>query len=235
MIVVGSGGAILFVNRQAELVFGYTRAELLGQPIEMLVPERYRAVHQAHRAAFARAPRARAMGSGMALRARRKNSVEFDAEISLSPIEKSDGTQVIVAVRDVTERKRLEELTRLREDLIRRVAVREDAGAGQDERPPPIFRWRDLELDPFRRRVYVAGTELSLRRLEYRLLATFLEYPQKIFTRAELLYLVWGLVTDPKGKRTVDTHVRRLRERLGEHGNAIETVHGVGYRLREIE
>jgi DNA-binding response OmpR family regulator len=86
--------------------------------------------------------------------------------------------------------------------------------------------------DPLRRHVSVGGTTLSLRRLVYRLIATFLEYPETTFTRDELLHLVWGLASDRKKKRTVDTHVRRLRERLGEHARAIETVHGVGYRLR---
>jgi PAS domain S-box-containing protein len=233
IIVVGAEGAIRFVNRQAERIFGYARSELLGQSIEMLIPERYRETHRLHRAAFANTPRVRAMGAGTALRALRKNTAEFDAEISLSPIATADGARVILAIRDVTERKRIEQLTRLREDLFRRVALRAEGSADDPERPQAILRWQDLELDPFRRSVHVGGTELRLRQLEYRLIATFLEYPKRIFTRDELLYLVWGLAHDHKGKRTVDTHVHRLRERLGEYGHAIETVHGVGYRLRE--
>ncbi|MGO8999223.1 MAG: winged helix-turn-helix domain-containing protein, partial [Polyangiaceae bacterium] len=226
---------IVLVNRQAERVFGYTRAELLGQPMEILVPKRFREAHVAHRGGFTNAPRVRPMGAGMALLALRKNTTEFPAEISLSPVETPDGTRVIVAIRDVTERKRIEELTRLREDLMRRAAVR-----GQPESEPPtqgprILRWQDLELDPLRRRVFAGGAELNLRRLEYRLLATLLEYPQRIFTRDELLYIVWGRVHEDKRKRTVDTHVGRLRDRLGDRGDAIETVHGMGYRLRAVK
>ena len=235
MIVVASDGLIVLVNRQAERIFGYTRAELLGQPMEMLVPERYREVHRTHRGVFTSAPRVRAMGAGMALLALRKNSAEFNAEISLSPIETAEGMRVIVAIRDVTDRKRIEELTRLREDLMRRAAVRGQGDSEPPEQPSKILRWQDLELDPFRRRVFLGGTELSLRRLEYRLVATFLEYPQRIFTRDELLYIVWGRVREDNRKRTVDTHVRRLRERLGARGDAIETVHGMGYRLREVK
>jgi PAS domain S-box-containing protein len=232
MLVVGNDGKILLVNRQAERIFGYSRGELLGQALEMLVPERFRAAHKEHRAAYGAAPRLRAMGAGVALRAVRKNTSEFDAEISLSPVESPDGDRVIVAIRDVTDRKRLEDLTRLREDLMRRVASRGGADGDIDAPQGRVLKWRALELDPVQRRVFVSGGEVRLRRLEYRLIATFLEYPKRVFTRDELLFIVWGLVREAGVKRTVDTHVRRLRERLGEHGDAIETVHGVGYRLR---
>jgi PAS domain S-box-containing protein len=237
LMVVGTGGTILFVNRQAERIFGYARAELLGQAAETLVPERYREAHRAHRTAFSNEPGARSMGPGMTFRALRKNTSEFDAEISLSSVESPEGTRVIVAVRDVSERMRQEQMrqeqfARLREGLVRRMAQRQRTNGDASDGSKRVFRWRALELDPIRRHVSLAGNTLSLRRLEYRLIATFLEYPETTFTRDELLNLVWGLAADRKKKRTVDTHVRRLRERLGEHARAIETVHGVGYRLR---
>lgn len=231
MLVVASDGVILHVNRQAEHVFGYARDELLGQPMEILVPRRHREAHRSHRASFAKAPRVRTMGSGLALRAVRKNSAEFDAEISLSPVETADGARVVVAVRDVTGRKRIEELGRVRDELLRRVAER---GAGDTSGPARILRWHNLELDVSKRRVFVEGAEVRLRRLEYKLIATFLEHPERVFSRDELLYIVWGVSDGAERKRTVDTHVRRLRERLGARGDAIETVHGVGYRLREL-
>jgi DNA-binding response OmpR family regulator len=68
--------------------------------------------------------------------------------------------------------------------------------------------------------------------LEYKLIATFLEHPGVVFSRADLLEEVWGMKPDTH-TRTVDTHVRRLRERLGSYGEAIETVQGFGYRLRD--
>jgi two-component system phosphate regulon response regulator PhoB len=85
-------------------------------------------------------------------------------------------------------------------------------------------------VDPVRHRVYADGQELTLRPLEFKLVATFLENPGIVLTRAKLLEEVWGITVE-MNTRTVDTHIRRLRERLGDYGNAIETVHGFGYRL----
>ena len=76
------------------------------------------------------------------------------------------------------------------------------------------------------------GAELGLRPLEYRLLAIFLEHPGRVFSRTDLLQEVWG-ISPETNTRTVDTHIRRLRERLGAYSEAIETVHGFGYRLRD--
>jgi two-component system phosphate regulon response regulator PhoB len=99
------------------------------------------------------------------------------------------------------------------------------------------LRWRGIELDPTRHRVTMDGqagpaTELALRPLEYKLLAIFIEHPGKVFSRNDLLQEVWGISPDTN-TRTVDTHIRRLRERLGAYSEAIETVHGFGYRLRD--
>jgi len=240
IMVVGDGGTILFVNRQVERIFGYARAELLGQTVDRLVPARYRDAHRTRRTAFSTEPGPRATQAGMTFRALRKNTSEFDAEISVSSVESPEGTRVIVVLRDVSERTRQEQMrqeqfARLREGLLRRMALRQRTNADVPDGPAGVFRWRALELDPIRRHVSIAGITLNLRRLEYRLIATFLEHPETVFTRDELLHLVWGLASDRKQKRTVDTHVRRLRERLGEHARAIETVHGVGYRLRASE
>jgi two-component system, OmpR family, phosphate regulon response regulator PhoB len=92
--------------------------------------------------------------------------------------------------------------------------------------------WKGLEIDPARHRVTLDGAELALRPLEYKLLAIFLEHPGKVYSRTDLLSEVWG-ISPETNTRTVDTHVRRLRERLGAYSEAIETVHGFGYRLRE--
>jgi two-component system phosphate regulon response regulator PhoB len=94
------------------------------------------------------------------------------------------------------------------------------------------LRWKGLEIDPARHRVVVDGAELTLRPLEYKLLSIFIEHPGRVLSRTELLQEVWG-VSPETNTRTVDTHIRRLRERLGAYSEAIETVHGFGYRLRE--
>lgn len=92
------------------------------------------------------------------------------------------------------------------------------------------LKWRGLEIDPVRHRVTIDGGELTLRPLEYKLLAIFIEHPGRVFSRTELLQEVWG-ISPETNTRTVDTHIRRLRERLGAYSEAIETVHGFGYRL----
>jgi protein-histidine pros-kinase len=106
VLIVNAKGEIVLVNSQTERVFGYARAELQGQPIEMLVPERFRARHPGHRHGYVSAPLTRPMGAGLNLFAVRKDGTEFAAEISLSPIETPEGTLVAAAIRDVTERRR---------------------------------------------------------------------------------------------------------------------------------
>src|SRR4051812_49748659 len=87
MVMIDSTGVIVMVNAQAERVFGYSRTELLGQPIEILVPPRYRGHHPGLREAFQRTPQARPMGAGRELYALRKDGSEFPVEIGLNPIE----------------------------------------------------------------------------------------------------------------------------------------------------
>jgi two-component system phosphate regulon response regulator PhoB len=112
--------------------------------------------------------------------------------------------------------------------LLRRATERADARATPET--GTRLRWRDLEIDVLHHRVYVAGKEVLLRPLEFRLATTFLENPGVVLTRTRLLDQVWGIFED-RGTRTVDAHVQRLRQKLGAQGEAIETVHGFGYRL----
>jgi two-component system phosphate regulon response regulator PhoB len=109
--------------------------------------------------------------------------------------------------------------------------VRELRHARRGPRAGRLLEWGGLSVDAARQQVFIDGGEVTLRPLEYKLLALFMEHPQRIFSRAALLEEIWGITGDAQ-TRTVDTHVRRLRERLASYGDAIETVHGLGYRLR---
>jgi PAS domain S-box-containing protein len=108
MLVVGDQGEILLVNRQVEELFGYTRGELLGQPVEVLIPEGARPAHLAHRARYRADPTTRPMGAGLQLRGLRKDGTEFPVEISLSPFATEHGPRVVAAVRDITDRLAME-------------------------------------------------------------------------------------------------------------------------------
>src|SRR6478609_2044762 len=108
MVVVNDGGTIELVNLQTERLFGYPRAELLGQPIELLIPERFHAAHVGHRTGFIHAPKIRPMGSGLELFGRRKDGSAFPIEISLSPVTTETGVWISSAIRDVSERQRAE-------------------------------------------------------------------------------------------------------------------------------
>lgn len=123
MVIVDASGLIQLVNAQAERLFGNSRAEMIGQPIEMLMPPRYHGSHLKHRERYSQSSRARAMGAGLELYGLRKDGTEFPVEISLSPLESAGGTLVSSAIRDVTDRRRAEEnVQRLNSELSRKVA-----------------------------------------------------------------------------------------------------------------
>ncbi|HVW31175.1 MAG TPA: EAL domain-containing protein, partial [Acidimicrobiia bacterium] len=105
MVIVGPDGRLLLVNRQTERLFGYRRDELLGQPVEVLLPEGVMERHRAHRQAYIADPRPRPMGSGMELFARRKDGSEIAVEVSLGPLHTDEGTVVSAAIRDITTRR----------------------------------------------------------------------------------------------------------------------------------
>lgn len=119
-VVVDVDGKIVWINRAAEVIFGWSRAELVGSPVERLLPERFAAAHLGHRQRFAAAPSVRPMGLGLSLVGRRRDGSEFPLEISLGPMQTSHGPLALATVRDITDRQRTQEALRLSEDRLRR-------------------------------------------------------------------------------------------------------------------
>jgi PAS domain S-box-containing protein len=142
VVVVDAQGHILLVNARAEKLFGYGRDELIGQCVELLVPERFRGEHPAHRAGFHAAPAARAMDAGRELFARRKDGTEFPVEIGISPIQSPEGMLVLSVIVDISARKQAEaEVRQHREELahLSRVAIMgEMAGSLAHELNQPL-------------------------------------------------------------------------------------------------
>src|SRR5262245_28750656 len=118
IVLIDRAGRIALVNAAAERMFDYARADLLGQPLEVLLPERARDGHVGHRAEYFVEPRVRPMGIGLDLAGRRRDGSEFPVEISLSHVPSAEGGVAIAFITDITERKRIEaQLQRQREVL----------------------------------------------------------------------------------------------------------------------
>lgn len=149
-VMANGAGEIVYVNGETERMFGYDRTELCGQPIEILLPERYRAHHVQVRNAYQLAPDMRAMGQGRDLAGRRKDGSEFPVEVGLSPIQMADGVYILATIVDVTERKAAQQ-------ALEQYAQRLEALNNN-------LKVRNRELDEF---TYVASHDLQepLRKL----------------------------------------------------------------------
>jgi PAS domain S-box-containing protein len=119
IVITNAAGCIANVNSQVERIFGYSRDELIDQPVEILIPDRFRQVHPSHRRAYGANPQLRPMGIGLELFARRKDGTEFPVDIMLSPVESGEETLVLCVVRDVSEKKRAERALRQSEQELR--------------------------------------------------------------------------------------------------------------------
>jgi PAS domain S-box-containing protein len=143
MIVSDRYGDILLVNAETERMFGYARGELLGQPIDMLVPERFRGHHAGHRGSYTAQPRTRAMGEGRKLSGLRKDGSEFPVEISLSPIELPEGILITTAIRDISARLAAEAASRLTEERHRMAVEVAEMGTWTMDLASRDITWSD--------------------------------------------------------------------------------------------
>jgi len=117
ILLINEAGIIVSVNRKTEEMFGYSREDVLGRPLEMLLPERFRSPHADHRAAYFRDPHVRPMGQGLNLLARRRDGTDFPVEISLSYVRTDEGMQALAFVTDITRRRAMERAARQAERL----------------------------------------------------------------------------------------------------------------------
>lgn len=146
IIIANDKGRIVLANQQAENLFGYKREELMGQLLEILLPERYRAAHPGQRASFMSAPSARPMGSGRDLYARRKDGTEIPVEIGLNPVKSEEGHYVLAAIVDITQRKQAEESLRKSQERFRHMVENLPAGAVHVEANSILFNKATEEI-----------------------------------------------------------------------------------------
>jgi PAS domain S-box-containing protein len=193
MVIVDGSGRISLVNEQLLRLFGYAREDLLGRTIEALVPERFRSIHVAHRDAYLAEPRTRPMGAGLDLHGRRNDGSEFPVEISLSPMKSEDGLLVTAAIRDISERRKVE--TKLRASLEEKEVLLKEIHHRVKNNLQIVSSMLSLQLDQLTDSVALERFKESQTRV--RSIALFHEklYQSKDLARIDIADYLRGLAT----------------------------------------
>jgi PAS domain S-box-containing protein len=195
IVVVDRSGSIVIVNSQTERIFGYRREELIGKPIEALVPGQFQKMHVAHRDGYLENPKTRPMGAaGGSLTGRKRDGTEFPVEISLSPMHTEDGLLVTAAIRDITERKLVE--TRLRASLQEKEVLLKEIHHRVKNNLQIVSSMLNLQVDQLADPEALALFKESQTRV--RSIALFHEklYQSKDLARVDIADYLKGLATD---------------------------------------
>jgi PAS domain S-box-containing protein len=278
-ILVNGEGRIERVNKQMEKMFGYSREELLGKPVEILMPARFRGRHINHRALYYAEPRTRAMGAGLALYGKRKDGSEFPIDIMLSPLQTEDEVSVISVIHDITERKQREEEIKRARDFSDRLINSSLDGIFAFDRKIRYTLWNPgmerisgvskaevlgrsaFEVFPFLKETgedkffheALAGNATIARDRYYHVAETgregfFEGYYSPI--RNESSEVVGGLaiIRDITERKQMEAELTEVQHQLMEvreaerlhlaqdlHDGPVQNLHGISYRLGELE
>ena len=219
IVIVNDNGRIVLINNRAEAVFGYSRAELVGEPLEILVPERHRGTHVGSDSNYFAPPLTREVGAGLELLGLRKNGEEFPVEISLSPLQTDEGTLGMSAIRDITERKiferSLQNANRMKSEFLAsmshelRTPLNGIIGFTEfliDEKPGPLNRKQKEYLtdvyNSARHLLQLINDVLDLAKVE----AGKIDLNPETFTVARAIAEVCSVVYGIAYKKGVDVH-----------------------------